>query len=293
MAAMSVASAMAGNGARSRLYRPTNSAAMWAASVALPPFPKSSTLWPSRKAVAISLATSTMRSACSRTNCCLTAALSAKALMTKSFIAFNSRRGLPSCQTRLSSRLRLGRDGGTGLPNGVHGHGDHRTDVGDAGRKNERIVRLGQLAEFGDVLFGDPQLHRFLASGDLNGLGDLAQPLGRGLRNGEDRGGRSFCFVDLLLFLGFGGLDDLLLLAFGLIDDGVTLALGRENDGPLLPLRTHLLFHRVEYALRRGDVLDLVPKHLDAPGVRCLVEFIHHLDIDVGPSLEGPVELDL
>ena len=36
MAAMSVASAMAGKGTRSRLYRPTNSAAMCAASVALP-----------------------------------------------------------------------------------------------------------------------------------------------------------------------------------------------------------------------------------------------------------------
>ena len=39
MAAMSVARAMAGSGARSRLYRPTNSAARWAASVALPPLP--------------------------------------------------------------------------------------------------------------------------------------------------------------------------------------------------------------------------------------------------------------
>src|SRR5690349_24070296 len=47
----------------------------------------------------MSLATSTIRSACSRTNCCLTAALSLKAWTMRSRIGANSRRGVASCQT--------------------------------------------------------------------------------------------------------------------------------------------------------------------------------------------------
>jgi hypothetical protein len=42
-----------------------------------------------------------------------------------------------------------------------------------------------------------------------------------------------------------------------------------------------------------GDVLDLIPKNFDAPRIRGLVEFIHHLDIDVGPLLERPIQFDL
>ena len=105
----------------------------------------------------------------------------------------NSRRGVPSCQTPPVSSIvsGFGRSSWSCLSNGVHGHGDHRSDVRDTGRQNERVVGLGQLTEFGDVLFGDPQLNRLLASGDLNGLGDLAQSFGCGLGDGKDRGSRT------------------------------------------------------------------------------------------------------
>ena len=90
--------------------------------------------------------------------------------------------------------------------------------------KDQGVVRLGQLAELGDVLFRDPQLDRFLASGKLNGLGDFAQSFGRGLRNGQDGRRGAFRLVDLLLLLGLRGLDHLLFLAFRLVDGGVALA---------------------------------------------------------------------
>ena len=102
----------------------------------------------------------------------------------------------------------------------------------------------------------------------------------------------ALCFVDLLLLLGFRGLDHLLFLALGLIDRRVTLAFGGENHRALLPLRSHLLFHRVEYALWRGDVLDLVAQDLHTPGVGGLVQFVHDLDVDVGPLFERAVQLD-
>ena len=113
----------------------------------------------------------------------------------------NSRRGPPCCQTPPAismSRFALSRR--SRLSDGVHGHGDHRSDVRDTGRQNERVVGLGQLTEFGDVLFGDPQLNRLLASGDLNGLGDLAQSFGCCLGDGKDRGSRTVRLIDLVLF---------------------------------------------------------------------------------------------
>ena len=68
---------------------------------------------------------------------------------------------------------------------------------------------------------------------------------------------------------------------------------GRENHRALFSLGPHLLFHRVQHVFRRGDVLDLVAEDFDAPGIRGLVEFVHHLDIDVGALFERPVEFDL
>ena len=161
-----------------------------------------------------------------------------------------------------------------------------------AGRMRVLVV-FANSPNLRDVLFRHAQLNGFLASRHLNRLGDLAQPFSRGLGNGEDGCSRSFCLVDLLLLLRLGGFDDLLFLALGLVDRRVALALGRENHRALFPLRPHLLFHRVQHALRGGDVLNFVPEDFDAPGIRSLVEFVHDLDIDVGPLLERPVEFDL
>src|SRR6478736_9025709 len=199
----------------------------------------------------MSFATSTIRSAWSRANCCLTVALSLNAWRTRSRMYGNSRRGPPCCQTPPVSSIvsGFGRSSWSGLSNGVHGHGDHRSDVRDTGRQNERVVGLGQLTEFGDVLFGDPQLNRLLASGDLNGLGDLSQALGCGLGDGKDCGSGTLGFIDLLLFLGFRGLNHLLLLTFGLVDHRVAFAFGGEDQRAFFTLRAHLFLHRVEHAL--------------------------------------------
>ena len=85
--------------------------------------------------------------------------------------------------------------------------------------------------------------------------------------------GLTFGFVDLLLALRFRVLDHLLLVAVGVVDRGVALALGLQDHGALLTLGAHLLFHRRQDVLRRGDVLDLVAQHLHAPRFRGLVHF--------------------
>jgi hypothetical protein len=104
---------------------------------------------------------------------------------------------------------------------------------------------------------------------------------------------RALGLVDLLLLLGLRSLDDLLLLALGRVDRGVALPFRGQDDGALLALGPHLLLHRGEHVLRRRDVLDFVAEHLDAPRLRGLVELVHDLQVDVGPFLERPVEIDL
>ena len=54
--------------------------------------------------------------------------------------------------------------------------------------------------------------------------------------------------------------------------DGVARAFRRQDHRALLALGAHLLLHRGENVVRRRDVLDLVAQHLDAPGLRGLVE---------------------
>ena len=46
-------------------------------------------------------------------------------------------------------------------------------------------------------------------------------------------------------------------------------------------------------SLRRSDVFDLVTEHFDAPGLRSLVEFVDHLNIDIRPLLKRPIEINL
>jgi hypothetical protein len=82
---------------------------------------------------------------------------------------------------------------------------------------------LRELAELRQVVIGDPKLHGFEPSRLLNRLGDLANTAGGGFGDCQNGRGFTFGFIDLLLFVGLGSLDDLLFFTFGAIDRRVPL----------------------------------------------------------------------
>ena len=114
---------------------------------------------------------------------------------------------------------------------------------------------------------------------------------GRG-GHGQNGLGLPLRLVDLLLLGGLRLLDDLLLTTLRLVDLGVTLTLGREDHRPLLPLCAHLLLHGREHVLGWIDVLDLVAKNLNAPGVGSLVELHDHRGVDRAALLKRAIEVD-
>ena len=54
-------------------------------------------------------------------------------------------------------------------------------------REHQCGAFLGELTELLNVLLGDAQLHRLVASGILHGFGDPADAFGRRARDGENR----------------------------------------------------------------------------------------------------------
>jgi hypothetical protein len=67
------------------------------------------------------------------------------------------------------------------------------------------------------VFFADAQLHGLDAAAITQRAADAAQALRRGRCHRQDRCGLTFGLVDLLLFVGLGGLDHALLVALGLV----------------------------------------------------------------------------
>ncbi len=63
--------------------------------------------------------------------------------------------------------------------------------------------------------------------------------------------------------------------------------------GALLPLRPHLLLHRLEDIGRRPNRLDFVAQDFGAPRLRGLVDLGHDIRVDQRTFLEGVVEFDL
>ena len=149
------------------------------------------------------------------------------------------------------------------------------------------------MAELFDVLLGKTELHRFVAAGSLDGVGDLFDAVRGRDGNGLDRSGLTLGLVDGLLLFRFRRLDDLLLVAVGGVDGGVALPFGLQNRGAFLALGAHLLLHRGQHVLRRVDVLDLVAQHLHAPRFGGLVHFGNDHHVDVRPLFERAIELNL
>ena len=90
----------------------------------------------------------------------------------------------------------LGFLGAAVLPDHRRGGSDHTGNVGQVRRNDDRVVRPGQVAEFGDVLLGDPKVYRLGAAGLANGLGDVTNALGCGLGDFADLFGTPLGFID-------------------------------------------------------------------------------------------------
>ncbi len=134
---------------------------------------------------------------------------------------------------------------------------------------------VGELAKCFGVLLRDEiveRLHIAAADGCRNEFGRL------GFRLGEAFAAFGFAIGSFALALG---LEDLRLLqAFGAQYLRCPGAFGFKHNRTLVALRLHLTGHRVEQVFRRVDVLDLDAGHLDAPGVRCLVDNAQEAIID-------------
>ncbi len=76
---------------------------------------------------------------------------------------------------------RLTLDLPAGIPfDRVHGQSQHGCDIGQVGRHDQRVAFLRDVAELGDVLFGNAQLHRQRSAGRFNRAGNLPDAFGRG-----------------------------------------------------------------------------------------------------------------
>ena len=134
------------------------------------------------------------------------------------------------------------------------------------------LPALRESGERVDVLLGDLEVDRLDPPGDFDRLGDLADRPGVGLGEREDRRGVALRLVDLGLLFALGLGDRRRAGAVGQVDLLLLLAFGGRDHRALLALRGDLRLHRVQDLLRRGQVLDLVAEHLDAPVRRRLVE---------------------
>ena len=174
-----------------------------------------------------------------------------------------------------------------------HGAGDQARDLGEAARHDHGVVLLRELRERLDRLLRDLELDGLLAARLADRLGDLAEALGSGFGDGDDRRRLALRLVDLGLALALRARDVGLALAGGDVDLLLLPAFGSGDQRALLALGRDLRLHRVQDRRRRRQVLDLVAQHLDAPVLRRLVERRHHRQVDVVALLEGLVELFL
>ena len=102
-----------------------------------------------------------------------------------------------------------GRDGASlfDFPHRRHGRGDETGDVGYVAGHDNRVGRLGQVAELYNVLFCQSHVEGFDSAFILNGGGDLTDSLARRLSDQLD----PFC-------IGLGHKCDLRRLALGFVD---------------------------------------------------------------------------
>ena len=126
-------------------------------------------------------------------------------------------------------------------------------------------------------------------------MGLLYQPDGLGL---------ALCLLDLALALRLGMEDRRLLVRLCVQDRRFLFTLCHENGGFFLslcpedafspfPFRLHLFFHGFLDRLGRNDVFELHPGHLDAPGIRGLVQHLPHPAIDDLPGGQCLIQIQI
>ena len=126
---------------------------------------------------------------------------------------------------------------------------------------------MRQLAELLDVLLGNAQRNRFLATLGVDRFGNATQTFGGRSGDQLDLAGLTFGFVDLTHLVGFGQVDGFLLLAFGDVDLGFTFPFGLGHHGATLPLGAHLLLQRIQNGCRQFDIGNFVAQDFHAPGL--------------------------
>ncbi len=156
--------------------------------------------------------------------------------------------------------------------------GDRTGDAGEVRRHDHGALLVGfrQLAERLDVLLGHEVVQRVDAA-PFDGVG---HHLGR-LRLGAGGAFARLGVAERGLAAALGLEDGGLLGAFRAGDGRLLLALGLGDHRPPLALGLHLPGHGVGDVGRRLQVLDLDPRHLDAPGAGRLVDHGQQAGIDV------------
>ena len=104
---------------------------------------------------------------------------------------------------------------------------DHTCHVAQIRRDDKRIGDLREISELLDVVLSYAKLHRLATSSGTDRRSDFPKSLSGCSRDSENCLSLTFGFVDLLLFGGFGFLNNPLFLAFRLIDIRVAYAFGR------------------------------------------------------------------